>query len=220
LLDRRNLMIGTVAAGASLAWPLPMQARTRDLHFEARREGDRIGSHTVRFGMAEGRLIVDIEISFTVSFAFIPLYRYRHHNRELWADGSLIRLDSKTDDDGAEHWVSARAEGQQLVVESSSGSRALPRDTLPTSYWNESMVTRGAWLDTQSGRLVRSEVEALPGERILAAGRTVEATRYRLAGEIDCELWYDRGHWSKLRFAASDGSVIDYALLQSGADAP
>ena len=82
------------------------------------------------------------------------------------------------------------------------------------------MVAQGAWLDTQSGRLVRSEVKALPAEPIVAAGRTVEASRYRLAGEIDCELWYDRGHWSKLRFAAPDDSVIDYALLPSGAAAP
>ena len=106
------------------------------------------------------------------------------------------------------------------MVESSSGKRALPRDTLPTSYWNEGMLTRGAWLDSQSGELVRSEVEALPAEPIVAAGSTVEANRYRLVGAIDCELWYDQGRWSKLRFVAADDSIIDYLLLPSSPVAP
>lgn len=219
-LDRRRLLIGVLAAGGALAWPLPSRAAPADLYFEARRNGDPIGHHRVRFTEDDDRLIVDIEIGLTVTFAFIPVYRYRHQNREVWAGDRLIRLDSKTDDDGVRSWVSARADGDSLLVDSSAGSSAMPRETFPTSYWHEDTVSQEAWLDTQAGRLVRAKVEAMPAEPILAAGRTVQAKRYRLDGAISCDLWYHDGRWSKLRFVASEGSTIEYVLLASAPAAP
>ncbi|HSA80840.1 MAG TPA: DUF6134 family protein, partial [Geminicoccaceae bacterium] len=111
------------------------------------------------------------------------------------------------------------AKGDQLVVENAAGDVVLlPGDILPSSYWHERTVEREQWLDTQSGRLARSTVERLGAEPIEAAGRTVEATRYRLRGDIDCELWYHEGRWSKLRFGASDGSTIEYALESAPGD--
>jgi Domain of unknown function (DUF6134) len=217
-LQRRSLILGAITTGGSLLTAVPSRAAPAALRFEARRDGDPIGHHTVSFDQRAARLIVEIEISLTVTFAFIPVFRYRHRNREVWADGRLVALDSKTDDDGAMHRVSAQADGRQLLVEGTGGRLTLPGDTLPTSYWNDATVTRQAWLNTQDGRLVRSTVEALPPEPILAAGRTVEAEHYRLAGDIDCDLWYQAGRWSKLRFVTSDGSTIDY-LLEPGAGA-
>jgi hypothetical protein len=124
-----------------------------------------------------------------------------------------VRLDSKTDDDGVRAWVSVRADGDRLLVNGSAGRNEVPRETLPTSYWHQDTVTQGEWLDTHKGLLVRSRVEAMPAEPILAAGRTVQAERYRLTGAIACDLWYHQGRWSKHRFVASDGSTIEYVLL-------
>lgn len=219
-LDRRGLLLGAAASAGSLAWPLPALAAVSDLYFEARRDGSPIGHHAVRFSEEAGRLSVDIEISLAVTFAFIPVYRYRHRNREVWADDKLVRLDSKTDDDGVRSWVSVRADGNRLLVDGSAGSSEVPRGTIPTSYWHEDTVTQEAWLDTQAGRLVRSKVEAMPAEPILAAGRTVQAKRYRLDGAINCDLWYHEGRWSKLRFVAKDGSTIEYVLLAAAPVGP
>lgn len=212
-IRRRALIRGGLAGACGLIWPLPGRSEPRPtLLFEAFRDGDPIGYHRVAFARQGDRLMVEIEISLTVTFAFIPVYRYRHRNREVWVDGRLRALDSSTDDDGTSYRVTARAEGDRLRVDGADGRLLLPGDLLPTSYWQEAMVTRDVWLDTQHGRPLRASVEAMPPEPILAAGRTVEATRYRLAGEFDCEVWYHEGRWSKLRFAASDGSIIDYRL--------
>lgn len=181
-----------------------------DLRFVALRDGSRIGHHRVNFLQQGDRLLVDIEIQFEVTFAFIPLYRYRHRNREVWEGDRLVELDARTDDDGLEHWVRAEAQGGRLMVTSSEGGLDLPGETATTSYWNEASLGSGAWLDTQSGRLVRSTVEPHPPEPIRAGGREVEAKRYALAGDIDCHLWYHQGRWVGLRFEASDGSTIHY----------
>jgi hypothetical protein len=174
--------------------PTALVARSApaDLYFVARRNGSRIGHHQVRFIRRDDRLEVVVDIQLDVTFAFIPLYRYRHSNRELWQGDRLIELESQTDDDGTDHWVRAVAHGDRLAVESSAGSLDLPADTASTSYWNETKIRAGRWLDTQSGRLVRSRVATRPSEMVRVEGQSVVAKRYELAGDIDCDLWYRR----------------------------
>jgi hypothetical protein len=71
-----------------------------DLHFVALRDGSRIGRHKVDFQQQGDRLLVDIEIQFEVTFAVIPLFRYRHRDREVWQGDRLVELDARTDDGG------------------------------------------------------------------------------------------------------------------------
>jgi len=179
------------------------------LDFRAFRDGDPFGWHRLRFSSEGGQLEVEIEIRFEVTFGFLTFYRYRHTSRETWRGDRLARLETRTDDDGETYRVSARAEGERLIVDGNAGRLELPGDTLPTSYWHEATVEREAWLDTQTGRLVRSSVTAEGIERIEAGGREVPARRYRLDGDLDALLWYHEGHWVKLRFEAR-GSTIDY----------
>ena len=210
---RRQALAGIGTSAVMTLLPFGAGARAtapEDVSFVVYRDDDEIGGHQVRFARRGERLQVNIEVQFDVTFGFIPLYSYRHRNRELWQGERLIELEARTDDDGTEHWVRAEAEGDRMIVTSSAGRLELPGDTVSTSYWNEAMLAGGAWLDTQSGRLVQSQVEVHPPEQIKARNQVVMAKRYVLNGDIDCELWYHQGHWVKLRFEASDGSIIDY----------
>ena len=222
IMSRRSL-VGSLAWGGAAglwqirSWALPYGGDR--IMFKAYRNGSEIGWHRLTFSADADRLLVNIEIRFDVTFAFLTLYRYRHRNRETWQGARLVALDTTTDDDGERFAVRAEAKGEELVVENAAGDVVLlPADTLPSSYWHERTVEREQWLDTQSGRLARSTVERLGAEPIEAAGRTVTATRYRLRGDIDCELWYHERRWSKLRFSASDGSIIEYALEAATGD--
>ncbi len=218
----RRTLLRALGGGALLALPgraLARPAGDDALAFEATRDGRELGWHRLAFRAEGERLLVEIEISFEVAFGFLTLYRYHHRSREVWRGRHLVALDTTTDDDGERFAVRARADGGQLAVETAAGARlTLPGDTPPTSYWRESTVERGRWLDSQSGRLVRSRVERLGEQEIEAAGRRVRATRYRLQGDLDCELWYHEQRWSKLRFQASDGSRIEYRLAAGAAE--
>jgi acyl-CoA synthetase (AMP-forming)/AMP-acid ligase II len=215
LISRRNLLIGIPAltllrptgAGAALEPP------SGPVRFRALRNGNPIGTHTLSFTEDGGRLIVDIEIKFAVKFAFITLYSYHHTNRETWQDGRLVAIETRTDDDGDEFRVSGRAVGNTLEIDGSSGKLTLPGDTVPSSYWNEAMATRGEWLDTQAGKLARSTVKQQPDETVEVAGQGVQAKRYALVGDITCDLWFHDGEWVKLLFTGEDGSVIDYLRM-------
>ncbi len=189
---------------------------TQPLDFTAYRNGDRLGFHRIDFASEGNRLIVDIEIVFDVKFAFIPLYGYRHRNREIWEDGRLISMSTETDDNGTGFKVEVMRDGERLLVDGVDGRLELPGDTLTTSYWNETAMADSAWLDTQRGQLVRSDVVKKPMEAVRVKGRDVEATPYELTGDITCTLWYRDGRWVKLRFLGEDGSEIDYTLERFG----
>jgi hypothetical protein len=182
------------------------------LTFTAYRNGSLLGTHKIDFSRTDERLVVDIEITFDVKLAFIPLYRYRHKNREVWEGGKLLSLDTETDDNGTALSVKAEQVGGRILVDGSGGKLDLPIDTLTTSYWNEAAATAGEWLDTQAGNLVRSTVTKGQPESVTVEGQSLQAVPYDLEGDITCKLWYADGRWVKLAFTGEDGSMIDYAL--------
>ncbi len=213
-------VLAQTSSGEALSSPDPKSTQgsqpTQPLDFTAYRNGSRLGFHRIDFAEEGKRLIVDIEIVFDVKFTFIPLYGYRHRNREVWEDGRLMSMSTETDDNGTDYKVEVTRDGDRLLVDGVDGRLELPGDTLTTSYWNEAAMANSAWLDTQRGQLVRSEVIKKPAEAVRVKGRDVEATPYDLAGDITCTLWYRDGRWVKLRFLGEDGSEIDYTLERFG----
>ena len=212
-------MLGGSAALALSGNAFALPAAGDEVVFRAYRNDREIGWHRLAFGTAGERLLVEVEIQLDVTFAFLTLYSYRHRSRETWQGPRLVALDTRTDDDGEQFAVQAEAEGDRLVVKTAAGEVVdLPGETLPTSYWHERTVEASQWLDTQSGRLMRSTVERLGEEAVETAKERLSATRYRLEGDLSCELWYADQRWCKLRFRASDGSTIDYVLESSARD--
>jgi len=79
-----------------------------------------------------------------------------------------------------------------------------------TSYWHGAFL-RGEKIDTQGGKLLATRLTRVGEEQVPVAGRTVTATRWRIEGDLELDIWYDAaGTWSRLRFERSDGSVILY----------
>lgn len=185
----------------------------RVLEFEAYRNGSPIGRHRLTFRPEGERVSVEVAIRLKVDLAFLTLYRYEHDSRELWNQGRLVGLATRTNDDGKKTEVRARAEGDQLTIEGSGGAFSLPLGSFPTSYWDPKFTAQTTVLDTQDG--VRTMVRAAPPvrETFPVLGKPVPADRYSLSGELTMDLWYTpKGEWVGLKFT-SKGSEITYARL-------
>ncbi|MEM7525529.1 MAG: DUF6134 family protein [Pseudomonadota bacterium] len=198
-------MSASLASGALTAADLP---------FQVDMGGSPIGTHSVRFEQRGDELHAFIDIQFDVGFAFITLYEYEHSNHEVWRDGRLISIDTKTNDDGEQFTVKGEATAEGFRVEGSEGLLTLPADILPSSYWNPATLTAPMLLDTQKGRVLDAQFETLDAERIAPqTGATVRACRYRMSGDLDLDVWYDgAGRWVKLAFAFG-GNDFEYRLL-------
>lgn len=200
---------GLVAAGSAAALATSPGVDSR-LAFDIRRDGASIGRHDVKFRRNGDDLEVEIAIDIAISLAFIPVFAYRHRNREVWRAGRLVSLDSQTDDDGRSYEVMARATAQGLRVLGSEGDLLAPPEILPTSYWNARTVQQRRLLDSQHGSLLDVEPEFL-GEESLRPGAA--ARRYRLSGDLNLDLWYSpAGEWQKSFFEAR-GANVSYTRL-------
>jgi hypothetical protein len=218
LLRGCAMMAGTALIGTTTgAGPAVANDASGALRFDVRRNGSEIGYHVLSFRQDGPRLTVDIDVDLRVSFAFITAYRYKHRNREQWEGGRLLGFKSSTNDNGTRHEVEAGLEGDELVIVGSQGQISGPANMLPTTYWHRNFMTRERWIDTQKGRIVAGAVAGHGIDPIEAAGRTVEASRYRISGDLDVDLWYHDERWVKLAFDASDGSRIDYRLTDAAA---
>jgi hypothetical protein len=210
MLHRRSLMLAApaiLAARGSLA-AIPPGDR---IAFTVTRNDSQIGTHVLTFSREGADVRVSIAIDFAVRFVGITAFRYTHRNTELWRGDRLLAIDATTDNNGTPLAVKARANGAGIAVEGTEGgSYVAPIEAISTSYWHGAFL-RGQKIDTQGGRLLATTLEQLGEETIPVAGRPTPAQRWRIAGDLALDIWYDRaGAWSALRFARSDGSVIAY----------
>lgn len=187
---------GNAAVAGETSTPTP-------ICFEVWRGDSDIGRHRLRFEPTADGLVAEIAIDLRLGLGPITLFRYSHRNRELWQDGRLMKIDTRTDDDGSRFAVSGRATESGLLVESAAGRQLLPPEVVPTSYWREKMMRSANWLDSQDGSAIQVKVAAtapLPG--------TVRG--YAVSGDLELVAGYDNaGQWRGLSFNAR-GSRVDY----------
>jgi hypothetical protein len=201
------LFIAHVSAASSQAVYLSPPTVFSILH-----EGDKIGRHTVSYRRDGDVLHVDIAIDIEMRVLFIPIFKYRHRNSEVWRGGRLISMKTETDDNGTEYWVMARATDTGLVVETDDTSFIAPADIMPTSYWSKNIVDTSVLLDTQHGRLVEVSISPENLQHVATAKGTVEAKRFNILGDLSLSLWYTpAGRWVKTSFSVR-GVEIEYQL--------
>lgn len=204
-----------LSAGLSLA-AIPSDG---EMAFKVLRKDSDIGTHSISFRREGEDLHVEISIDLEVGFGPITLFEYTHRNHEVWRDGRLLRLDSRTNDNGDSHEVTVRRTDDGLRVEATGiESYTAPANSIPTSYWHPDTVAQSRMINTQTGEMVDIDIEPAGEERIAVAGEIRRATKYEVSGDIDLRLWYDpemepRGQLLKLAFTAR-GSEVEYKRLQ------
>tara|TARA_R110002167_G_scaffold69313_1_gene195338 strand:+ start:292 stop:942 length:651 start_codon:yes stop_codon:yes gene_type:complete len=183
------------------------------LDFTVMREGEPIGHHRLRFKPDGAGLQVDIETDVAVKILFVTAYRFEHAGHELWQDGKLVRLWSKTNDDGTAHELSVSGNGDKLDIHSDGAPDHTEPRMVPASLWNEDLLTGGTILNTLDGRGMAIAVQDLGPDKIRVRGQDRKARHYRITGDLERELWYDEQNvLVRVHFKGEDGSRIEYVL--------
>ena len=180
------------------------------LAYEITRKGKQLGFHTIDFSRSEnGDLIVDVHIEMDFKFGPITLFRYRHANREVWRDGILVSLKSKTDNNGEEAFVDLRLENGRYVGSGSRYNDDLEAPLLSTSYFNPNFIRQKAFVSSQDGRLLPTGIKTIGVETLKINNAPVSATRFALSGKLEIDIWYaDDGRWVKTQFERGRFKVI------------
>lgn len=187
--------------------------------FTVTRNGNAIGSQVYNFVRKNDKIIVNIQTDIDFKFLSVPLYRFEHESREVWQGNRLLRLVSKTNDNGDPVDLDVRADGNVLKIEGGNGEvQDVDSLAVPASLWNEVIVKRNTVVDTVNGKLLSMKVADLGDETIMVAGEPVAAHHYRLSGEYNRDVWYDKkdGSLLKVSFKGPDGSDLEYVRQQMG----
>lgn len=215
-LLRHALAAALLVAFPAQSAPLPAE---NDYRFEIRRDGAPVGEHRVTLRRAANGVEAAATSRIVVRLLGIPVYRFDYRSTSQWTDGRMTALDSRTDDDGTVTSVSARAEGQSLLVTGPDGVAKAPPGLFPTDHWNPGVIGATEVLNTITGKINRVTMTAQGRDSVPTGAQSRPSTRYAYEGEMQATVWYDdAGHWTGLRFAASDGSTIDYVCQRCGPD--
>lgn len=204
------LMSVSAAVPAAASSPsLPGDGR---LDFTITRNGEAIGTHSYRFARHGRQTTVDIRTEIDFRLFTIPVYRFQHQSREVWDGDTLASLVSQTDDNGEPVHLEVRAEGEVLTVQRQTETRAVEGPAIPASLWNASTLRHRRLIGTVGGSVLATRVIFLGETDLQVGGRTVATRHYRVSGDFNRELWYDRSNQTlvHVRFEAEDGSQVEY----------
>ncbi|CAM3377004.1 DUF6134 domain-containing protein [Paracoccus nototheniae] len=187
----------TALAPAAIAAPGASVPASGRLAFDVIRKDRDIGDYVVTFRGAGDDLTVDIatDVRVKVPVIGVSAYRFAQTSTETWRGGQLAGLTSRTDDNGTAHDIRV-------------GATSL----IPASLWNADLVRARAVLNTIDGSTDAITVSNLGMDSVATGQGPVEATHYALRGGLDRDLWYAGATLVHVRFAAEDGSQIDYVL--------
>jgi len=66
-------------------------------------------------------IIVENRTEIAVRFVFVIVYYFSATSTAVWERGRIVRYEAFTDDDGQKSKVSARADGEQVVIDGAAG---------------------------------------------------------------------------------------------------
>ena len=180
------------------------------LEFDIVRNGEAIGTHTYRFDCSGDRTEVRIKTDINFRLFFIPVYRFEHESKEIWQDGKLNSLESNTNENGTPVKLLVHRDEDSLMVYGEDGNLHVDREIIPASLWNRLVLDRSQTLTTISGNVKKFEVEYVGETELEVRGQKVMTQHFRLTGEFERELWYDKDDvLVGVRFEASDGSKVE-----------
>jgi hypothetical protein len=150
---------------------------------------------------------------------FIKKYTYSYQGTEVWKDGRLVHLESRTNDDGTRYQVLAEADGETLWVRVNGKESMRPRsDTWTTTYWRlpEPRFRKPAvvLIDCDTGKELHANLQNVGIQSVTAAGQVQTGTHYRLRGEVTVDLWYDGQERLIHEEYTEDGHRIVFDLLR------
>ena len=168
-----------------------------------------IGRHVITFSCQDDELLVETRISGEARLLSLPVYTLDGNYREIWRGDRMISFENKINDNGEQFEVSARAEGDQMVIDRRRGVIEAPATIVSDHPWNFAVLDRPLLFDARRGKLRHVQVDSAGNEALLIGGHEVPARKYRMTGDLERVLWYgEDGTWLQAQLEYGGAKVL------------
>jgi hypothetical protein len=210
----RLALLAALAAGLPPAVDTAVAEEARRLTFDVFLDDRAIGYQRYELRSTPEGTRVEVRAEFAVKFLLVNAFAYDHHNVELWRDGCLQAISSRTNSNGERFTVSGRTRGSSFVVATGDGERTFGECVASFAYWDRSaLLPRQRLLNAQTGEYLPVRIDAAGRDHLRLGGRDVEVERYAIRGEgIDIDVAYaaGAGDWVALEGRLDGGRTLRY----------
>ena len=200
-------------AAIACCWAGVVTASESQLAFDVYLDDKPVGVHRVILDTSAGEKRVQVEAQFDVKFLAITAYKYRHRADEVWRNGCLVELETRTNANGKTTTVDARPAPEGLEVKTPDESATLGGCVRTFAYWDPELLRSQRLLNTQTGEYELTSLAQVDSKPLSFNGRDYGVKRYRLSvrDKADIELWYARDNsWQALQTTLSGGKILRY----------
>jgi len=169
-----------------------------------------------RFGLetTSNGLRVEVDAAFQLRVLRITAFSYEHRNVELWRDGCLHSIESRTNSNGTPYRVKGSAAGDAFLVSNGAGEQRLAECVGTFAYWDKrELLQRSKLLNSQTGDYVNVAARALGPGKLKLGDRELPVERYELRGrDLAIQLAYsaETGEWVALDSEVAGGRTLRY----------
>ncbi len=198
----------------SLAYPENGQTTRKELAFTVYLDDKTIGTHHVTISNSRGESKVITEANFKYSILLVPLYSYHLMTTEMWRDGCLTRMISRTDDNGDDYFVDARRseDDARFFLETQDGNAEISGCVNSFAYWDVELLKANRLLNGQTGQYETTSLTPLGEQPFTFGAISTLANKFILKTErFEIELWYSsEGEWLGLQSITESGGILRY----------
>ncbi len=196
----------------------PRELETETREFKVSVDGKERGRCTMTIHKREDgseKLLIDSGL--TLDFV-VYVYRYHSTGSEVWKEGRLVELENTADLNKTRFRLLAKSTETGLRLSVDGKKSDFPADVWATSYWRipDRLAFRDAdeksgvipaggskpvaggkakpvsLLDSDKGQRLKGDVKYIGAEMITIAGERQSCAHYRVSGEVQVDLWYDK----------------------------
>jgi hypothetical protein len=187
----RNVVVTTAALAAAPATVEADEVRT----FAVTVDDKPGGAYTISTAVAaDGTETITVAAAVKVKAIFS--YTYELNSVEVWKNGRLVSVESRSNDNGTKHTVSATQNDRGLTVTVNRASRKTSGDVITATGVRvpaADKVRNAVMFDAEDGSETAVRVEPLGACKVTLNGQQIDGTRFKLTGkDVAAEWWFDK----------------------------
>ena len=175
--------------------------------FTVLKDGSPVGRHRFVFDRAGDRIEIREATEIEVKLAMIPIYTFEHQARELWQDGRVIKVDATTNDNGEKLDISVRPDGQGYVRTVNGRVDRFDASKRMLAVWNKDTLQHHDFFSVVEDQTLKVSFQLIGKEKLPLDGHVLDVDHYRMVGDEERDLWFDK-----------DGQVVKVEFQRHGSD--